>query len=102
MVRLRIELRCKSLDLFTRDNFFRALKTHPDSKIVEPFDHGLLHLSYWRTLERQSLFRMLSIFQVRGPNVISARQEANVGRSNYRKRFPPCHCFYILASRYKE
>jgi hypothetical protein len=40
MIGLRIELRRKPLDLFARDNCFRALKTHADSKIVEPFDHG--------------------------------------------------------------
>ena len=41
MVRLWIELRCEPLDIFGRDSFFLALKTHANSKIVEPFDHGL-------------------------------------------------------------
>jgi hypothetical protein len=36
---LGIELRCEPLDIFARENFFLALKTHANSKIVEPFDH---------------------------------------------------------------
>ena len=40
MKRLRIELGREPYNLFAGDNFFRALKTHADSKIVEPFDHG--------------------------------------------------------------
>jgi hypothetical protein len=41
VIRLGIELRCEPLDIFARDNFFLALKTHANSKIVEPFDHRL-------------------------------------------------------------
>src|SRR6516165_9497204 len=41
VIRLGIKLRCEPLDIFARDNFFLALKTHANSKIVEPFDHGL-------------------------------------------------------------
>lgn len=39
MIGLGIELRCEPLDIFARDNFFLAFKTHANSKIVEPFDH---------------------------------------------------------------
>src|SRR6516164_10444725 len=39
MLRLRVELGRKPYNLFAGDNFFRALNTHADSKIVEPFDH---------------------------------------------------------------
>jgi hypothetical protein len=39
VIKLGIELRCEPLDIFARDNFFLALKTHANSKIVEPFDH---------------------------------------------------------------
>ena len=41
VIRLGIELRCEPLDIFARNNFFLALKTHSNSKIVEPFDHRL-------------------------------------------------------------
>src|SRR5450631_2659216 len=39
MMRLRVELRSKALDVFARDQLFRALKAHPDMEIIEPLNH---------------------------------------------------------------
>src|SRR5262245_58745191 len=39
VIRLRVEFRGKAFDVFTGYQFLRALEAHPDTHIVEPFDH---------------------------------------------------------------